>query len=80
MVTTTIAWLVGIFLVAVSASPARFERAFEAVTPSETDSVRGAGATSHSARPFVKTWRLLVLAVGSVCIALGVLGTVALAR
>jgi hypothetical protein len=74
MVTTAIAWLAGIALVAVAASPARFERVFDAAAKAPIETREDVDAAARTTRAFMRTWRLLALAVGGVCILLGVLG------
>jgi hypothetical protein len=74
MVTTAILWVAGIGLVAVAASPHRFERLLNAASraPVTKDSVSRGRGPEH---PFVRSSRLLTLVVGGVCLVLAVLGT-----
>jgi hypothetical protein len=74
MVTTAILWVAGIGLVAVAASPHRFERLLNAASRAPVTEA----STSHGPGPehlFVRSSRLLTLVVGAVCLVLAALGT-----
>jgi hypothetical protein len=72
VVTTAIALLAGIGLLVVASTQARFDRMLSAaMQPRATP--RSSPAT-HSERVFMRVCRLLVLGVGVVCVAVGVLG------
>ncbi len=75
MVTTSIAWVAGILLIAVAISPAGFERLLRAVARPPAPSGRHATATWTSEHPLVRICRLLALTVGVVCLVLGALGS-----
>jgi hypothetical protein len=73
MVTTVIAWVAGITLVVVAANEERFQRVLDAAARTSGD-VRERVERRSAQRVFVQTCRALTLAVGAICIALGVLG------
>ena len=74
MVTTAILWVVGVGLLAVASSGQRFERMLNAASRAPVTRV----STAHGRGPehaLVRTWRLLTLVIGGVCLVLAVLGT-----
>jgi hypothetical protein len=72
MVTTAIALLAGIGLLAVASTRIRFDRMLGAAMQPRT-TPRNSPPT-HSEQVFMRVCRLLALGVGAVCVAVGVLG------